>query len=67
MTTEEFHKRVYKIHIEHLNMIPSHLQERFCNTNNSQKKLGKPPFQDIKTKPSIAMVHDFIHFVFQSL
>ena len=67
MTTEEFHKRVHKVHIEHLNMIPKHLQTEFCNSKDSPRKLGKPPFQDITTKPSIAMVHDFIHFVFQSL
>lgn len=67
MTTEEFHKSVHKVHIEHLNMIPKYLQTQFCNSNDSPRKLGKPPFQDITTKPSIAMVHDFIHFVFQSL
>ena len=34
MTTEEFHKSVHKVHIEHLNMIPKHLQTQFCNSKD---------------------------------
>ena len=50
MSTEEFHKRVHKTHIEYLNVLPKQLQERFCNGGNSPSKLGRDPCQDFKTK-----------------